>query len=148
MTIKQELLQVCNNQVTKRINDYKSEIEIIKESISSNEGSKSEEDDGGNGKLFNDLEKNVEHLNDAYKTQENLKLVKTNIESPSVILGSIVKTNTTNFYIAISIGKITVNNEDYFAISLSSPIGQLLKNKTVGETIEFNQNKYTIKAIL
>ena len=148
MTTKQQLLQVCNNNVAKRINDYRAEIEIIKESISSNESSNSEEDDGGNGKLFNDLEKNVEHLNDAYKAQDYLKTIKTNIESKSVVLGSIVKTDTVNFYIASSIGKIIVDDVDYFAISLHSPIGLLLKNKTVGDTVEFNTTKYTIKSIL
>lgn len=64
------------------------------------------------------------------------------------MLGSIVKTNQMTFYIATSIGKIELDNETYYAISLSSPIGQLLKNKTVDTSFEFNQNKYTITEII
>jgi len=37
MTTKQRLLQICNERVDKRINDYKEEITLIKESIESND---------------------------------------------------------------------------------------------------------------
>jgi len=148
MTTKQKLLQKCNEYVDKRIADYKNEIQLIKESIASNDQGNSEDDDSGNGKLFNDLEKNMEHLNDATKTKEHLKLIKTNIDSTDAILGSIVKTDIMNFYISTSIGKIDIDDESYFAISLSSPIGQLLKNKSEKDTFEFNQKKYRITEII
>ena len=144
MTTKQHLLQICNEHVEERIKDYKNEIELIKEAIESNDKSNSEDDDSGNGKLMNDLEKNIGHLNDARKTQEYLKLVKTNIVSKTVALGSLVKTNSLQFFIAISLGKIELNKDTYYAISLQSPIGQLLKHKTVGDSFEFNGTKYTI----
>ena len=148
MTTKQRLLEVCNAYVDKRINDYKSEINLIKESIASNDQNSDEDDDSGNGKLFNDLEKNMVHLNDANKTKEHLKHIKTNIESSDVILGSIVKTESMNFYMSTSIGKIELDSEVYYAISSNSPIGKLLMNKTVNETFEFNQKKFTIKEII
>lgn len=148
MTTKQKLLEKCNEYVDKRINDYKNEIQLIKESIASNDQGNSEDDDSGNGKLFNDLEKNMEFLNDATKTKDHLKLIKTNIDSSDAILGSIVKTNIMNFYISTSIGKLDIDDETYFAISLNSPIGQLLKNKTVEDTFEFNQKKYQITEII
>jgi len=148
MTTKQKLLQICNEYVDKRINDYKNEIQLIKDAIASNDQKDSDDNDSGNGKLFNDLEKNMEHLNDATKTKEHLKLVKTNIESNEAVLGSIVKTDVMNFYIATSIGKIDLEAETYYAISFNSPIGQLLKNKTVGNVFEFNQKTYKIQEII
>ncbi len=148
MTTKQRLLQKCNEYVDKRIADYKNEIQLIKESIASNDQGNSEDDDSGNGKLFNDLEKNMEHLNDATKTKEHLKLIKTNIDSTDAILGSIVKTDIMNFYISTSIGKIEIDDETYFAISLNSPIGQLLKNKCEKDVFEFNQKKYRITEVI
>lgn len=148
MTTKQKLLQKCNEYVDKRILDYKNEIQLIKESIASNDQGNSEDDDSGNGKLFNDLEKNMEFLNDATKTKDHLKLIKTNIDSTDAILGSIVKTNIMNFYISTSIGKIEIDDETYFAISLSSPIGQLVKNKREKEVFEFNQKKYLIEEVI
>ena len=97
MTTKQKLLQICNERVEKRINDYKEEINLIKDSIESNDKGNSEGDDSGSGKLLNDLEKNMGYLNDAKKTKEYLSNIKTNVESTDAILGSIVKTNIMNF---------------------------------------------------
>lgn len=148
MTTKQRLWQVCNERVDKRINDYKEEINLIKDSIASNDKGNSEGDDSGSGKLLNDLEKNMAHLNDAKNTKDYLSNIKTNVESRDVVLGSIVKTNMMNFYISTSIGKIDIDDETYYAISVNSPIGQLLKNKTVNERFEFNQNKYIITEII
>ncbi|HMR15362.1 hypothetical protein [Mariniflexile maritimum] len=148
MTTKQKLLQICNERVDKRINDYKEEVNLIKESIASSDKSSSEDDDAGHGKLLNDLEKNMAYLNDAKKTKEYLSTIKTNIDSKDAMLGSIVKTNIMNFYIATSIGKIELDDAVFYAISVNSPIGQLLINKTVNAQFEFNQNKYIISEII
>jgi len=148
MTTKQRLLQICNESVDKRINDYKEEITLIKESIESNDKGSSEDDDSGSGKLLNDLEKNMAHLNDAKKTKDYLSNIKTNVESTEAMLGSIVKTNIMNFYISTSIGKIDLEDATYYAISVNSPIGQLLINKPVNTSFEFNQNKYVITEII
>ncbi|WP_372754964.1 hypothetical protein [Mariniflexile sp.] len=148
MTTKQRLLQICNERVDKRLNDYKEEINLIKESIDSNDKGNSEGDDSGSGKLLNDLEKNMSYLNDAKKTKDYLSNIKTNVESKEVMLGSIVKTNVMNFYIATSIGKIELDDQVFYAISVNSPIGQLLINKPVNTSFEFNQNKYVITEII
>jgi transcription elongation GreA/GreB family factor len=148
MTTKQQLLQICNERVDKRIQDYKEEIHLIKESIESNDKGNSEDDDAGNGKLLNDLEKNMAYLNDALKAKEHLKQIKTNVNSTEAVLGSVVKTDSMSFYLATSIGKIELENKEYFAISLSSPIGQLLKNKKQNDRFEFNQTKYVITEII
>lgn len=148
MTTKQRLLQICNERVDKRINDYKEEINLIKDSIESNDKGNSEGDDSGSGKLLNDLEKNMGYLNDAKKTKEYLSNIKTNVESKDAVLGSIVKTNIMNFYISTSIGKIELEDETFYAISVNSPIGQLLINKSVNASFEFNQNKYVVSEII
>ena len=148
MKTKQLLLQICNEHVDKRITDYKNEIDLIKDSIASNDKANTEDDDGGNGKLFNDLEKNIEYLNNARKTKDYLKLIKTNIDFKDVVLGSIVKTDNIHFYISISISKIDLDGDSYYAISLQSPIGQLLKNKTVNSRFVFNDKTYLITEII
>lgn len=147
MTIKEQLLAVCYNYANKRIASYKGEIETIKDSIENNDKGNDEDDDSGNGKLYNDLEKNAQHLNEAIKTLETLKLINPKSSHTSVVLGSIVKTNTATFFISISIGALELESVTYYGISLLSPIGLLLKNKVVGDTIEFNGNKHTILEI-
>ena len=148
MSIKQELLQVCMDYVNKRISNYKLEMDTIKESIENNDKGSSEDDDSGNGRLLNDLEKNAQHLNDATKMLEILKQINPKIQNESGTLGSIVYTQTNTFFLSVSVGKIELENSSYFAISLQSPIGMLLKNKTKGDQINFNGTLYTITNII
>ncbi|OMP30725.1 hypothetical protein [Mangrovimonas sp. DI 80] len=147
MNLKHELLSACLEHVNKRIVSYKNEIELIKEAIESNDKGGDDEDDSGSGKLFDDLEKNSQHMADASKALETLKLINPNLKHDSVVLGSLVTTNTATFYMATSIGKIDVNNSPYLVISLNSPIGALLKNKVAGDSVTFNNTTYTIKSI-
>jgi len=148
MNLKEQLLQACYSYVNKRIASYKDEIETIKESIESNDKSNDEGDDSGNGKLYNDLELNAQYLSDATKMLDTLKLINSKTVNTHVALGSLVRTTSNNYYISISVGKIEIDNEIYFGISLLSPIGQLLKNKTVGESIIFNNTTITITEII
>ena len=65
-----------------------------------------------------------------------------------VALGSLVKTTVSNYFIGVSVGEITIENETFYAISLSTPIGQLLVSKGVGDDIQFRMQKFTITDIL
>lgn len=138
MSEKELLLQACLKFVNKRIASYKDEMDTIKESIDANDKSNDMGDDSGNGKLFNDLEKNAQHLSDANKTLDTLKLINPKKSFDSIALGSIVKTTQNIFFISISIGEIETETNTYLGISLLTPIGQLLKGKSVGNTIAFN----------
>ncbi|GGG48128.1 transcription elongation factor [Bizionia arctica] len=147
MNLKEQLLQACYGYVNKRIASYKGEIETIKESIDSNDKSNNEGDDSGSGKLFNDLELNAQYLNDANKMLDTLKMINSKTVNTDVVLGSLVKTTSNNFFMSISMGKIDIEDVTYFGISLNAPIGQLLKNKVVGDAITFNENTFTITEI-
>lgn len=148
MKIKSDVLQACYDYANKRIANYKNEIETIKESIESNDKSGDDDDDSGNGKLFNDLEKNSQHLTDAQKMLDSLKAISPNMVSEKIVLGSLVQTTSNNFFISISAGKIDLDEMSVFAISLGSPIGLLLKNKTKGDQVEFNGNIFTITEVI
>ena len=148
MKIKTELLQACLEYANKRIDNYKNELSTIKQSIESNDKGGDDDDDSGNGKLFNDLEKNSQHLNDAQKMLDSIKAISPNVVSEHVVLGSFVKTTTNHFFISISAGKIDLDNLSVFAISPSSPIGTLLINKRKGDVVQFNNNSFTITEVI
>lgn len=147
MTTKKLLLQACKDNVEKRITDYKNEIALLNEAIENND-KESEGEDSGNGKLLNDLEKNAGYLNEVLKTREFLAQINPNSVNTTAAIGSIVKTETIIFYLSTSVGKIEINDETYYAISLQSPIGQLLKGKSERDTFKFNDKNYTILEIL
>ncbi len=72
-----------------------------------------------------------------------LILDKIDIEKTSniICLGSLIITNKANYFLAISTGKIKVNNRVYFAVSTSAPVGKQLLGKKVGDTICLDGSK-------
>lgn len=86
-------------------------------------------------------------LKDA-RTMEGM-LTRINIEPTYAHIqnGSIAVTNHGIFFFAIAIGKVQVDQKDYFVISISSPLGQNFKDKRVGEKVNFNGKVYQIKEV-
>ena len=76
---------------------------------------------------------------------KSIDLVKT---SRKVDHGSMVYTDKGIFFIAIGLGKLTVNEENIFAISLASPIGMVMKYKLEYHTFNFRNIQYKITKIL
>ena len=70
---------------------------------------------------------------------------KTNL---SITLGSLIKTNHGWLYISIPLGNLTINEIQIMVVSLVSPIGQILQNKKVGESVQFNGKKWEILNVL
>tara|TARA_R110001592_G_scaffold278621_1_gene545902 strand:- start:1442 stop:1888 length:447 start_codon:yes stop_codon:yes gene_type:complete len=148
MKIKTQLIELCQRYADKRVLGYKNEIELIKESIENNDKVSNEEDDSGNSKLLDDLEKNMTYLHDANKMREQLKLVRPNLVSDVAVLGSLIKTDSMTFFIALSIGKVEIEDAEYYIISLASPLGQLLKHRKKGDQFKFHEKSYLIEEVL
>ena len=61
--------------------------------------------------------------------------------------GSLITTNKGVFFIAIGIGKLQIRSNNYFIISLLSPIGSAMKGLSKNEKFTFRGIKYSIKNI-
>jgi len=86
-------------------------------------------------------------LAQALETKGKLLSIKFDKEYTKVQSGSLVVTDKGSYFVAIGIGKVTIEGSRYFCISPDSPIGRLLIGKTVGEVITFNGNDLIIKEI-
>ena len=64
-----------------------------------------------------------------------LELMKVSTESDDFIkCGSFVVTTCGRFYLSVSLGKLSYEDKEFFAVSLQSPIGQVLLGKTKNDT--------------
>lgn len=59
-------------------------------------------------------------------------------EHAHVRKGSLVITTRGKYFLAVGLGKVTVDGMVYFCVSTQSPIGKALLHRAVGETISFN----------
>lgn len=136
--LKSGLLSFCFDYINKKLEVLEDELRLAQDST--NDQSKSSVGDKHEtGRAMAQLEQ--EKLSSQFLELEKQKQILTKI-NPEVInqnigLGSLVKTNKGSFFLAIAIGKVTLNNSDFFVISLSSPIGQALFNHQ-GNKVNFN----------
>ena len=64
-----------------------------------------------------------------------------------VALGSVVKANETYFFVCAALPKITVDNNDIFALSTQSPLGTKLMGNKVDSEFQMNATKYIIQSV-
>ena len=62
-------------------------------------------------------------------------------------MGSLIETNNGNYYISIGWGRIQIENENYFVVSLGSPIGRMLQYQKKGSRFKFRNIDYSILKI-
>ena len=62
--------------------------------------------------------------------------------------GSLIKTTDCYFYISAALGKINIEGEVVYAISIKSPLGNLFLGKKVKDSVSFNNTNYTILELL
>ena len=148
-SIKTALLQRCLTFADDKIASLQL---ILKETqqAANNETKSSAGDKHETGRAMAQLEteKLTAQLSEALNIKQNLTQINPTITSNMVVLGSVVYTNNGNFYIVASIGKVAVENQLFFAISPTSPIGKLLLTKKAKETFSLNGNDFTILAII
>jgi chorismate mutase len=61
--------------------------------------------------------------------------------------GAIVITNTQKLFISVGVGKMEINNDIFYAVSINSPIAQALIGKKINEKYMINGKEFTIQEI-
>jgi transcription elongation GreA/GreB family factor len=149
LSIKDQLYLKCQEHVEQRISNLQEMINTTQEAA--NDATKSSAGDKyetTRSMMHLENEQNAIQLNEALKLRKTLDMLSKVKKADMVQPGSLVYTSSGIYYIAVSIGKITLKKEDYFAISLASPLGQQLAQKKIGDSIDFNKKKIVIKDIL
>ena len=95
-----------------------------------------------------ELENLERQLSKAESLLKELLQVNIALETDRVTTGSLVFTSQQNYFIAVGVGKVIVDSETYYAISLASPVGQLLKDKKVGDNVMFMGKEFIVQDIL
>jgi len=146
--IKNKLLEKLHAQLDTQIETAQAAINSAKES-KNNETKSSAGDKFETGRAMMQIEqeKNELQLSKTFQLKNLLQQIDIEKETETVGFGSLVTTNRGKYFIAIGIGKIKIENEIYFVISLDSPVGKLLLGKRVGEEIEFRGQRFLVEGI-
>jgi transcription elongation GreA/GreB family factor len=147
--IKEKLFFHCENYIQKRKNlleQRKNELQLaLTYETKSSAGDKHET---GRAMIQIEREKLGNQLLLLEKEFQKLRSLKNHYNTGIVSLGSVVRTDKENFYIALAAGPCDIEIHTYYCISPTSPIGKLLLGKKVKEHINFNSKISTITEIL
>lgn len=146
---KIQLHQQCILLVNKKVSELESLLQDAQESAN-NETKSSAGDKHETARAMAQLEteKLSTQLNDALKLKDLLHQINPEKTSAKVELGSLVKTNKGYFYIAVSLGKLSIEGIEIFVISPIAPIGKLLLTKKEKESFSFNGVQYIIEGVI
>lgn len=144
--IKEALYSHCLEYVNVRLQNIQTAMREAKESA--NDDSKSSAGDKhetGRSMAQLEQEKLSLQLLETEKLQLALSAIDSGKTSSVIAAGNVIITDNGNYFIAISAGKVLINNEFYFLISPASPIGRgFIQNKNSTALI-FNNQKYNVK---
>ena len=148
MNLKAALFQRCQEEVNNRMNTIQEIILSNQNALQSEtKSSAGDKHETGRAMLQLEMEKAGQQLAGVIQMQELLSKIDVSKRSNIAHLGSVVFTSKANYFLAISSGKLTVLDNEFFAISVASPIGKLLLGKKENDTISFNGESIKIQEI-
>ena len=147
--LKSELLQLCQESLDIRLNSVTNTINDLQQSLQSEtKSSAGDKHETGRAMVQLEREKAGHQLAEIQKIQITLSKINAEYSAKNIGLGSIIFTTKANYFIAISSGELTFEKGSFYAISPSTPIGQLLLGKTTGDTITFRDNNFDILTVI
>jgi len=147
--LKKELYRQCVIYAQKRAEAAKEALDDAQAaSIDDTKSSAGDKYETTREMMQQETDRNLAQLNEANKLKVALSTIGTAGSKEVVEPGSVVITDNGKFYLAISAGVLTVNDEEYYAVSPASPIGIKLKGLQSGNKFILNEKSYLIKQVI
>lgn len=146
--IKELLHHYCARLVEERIARIQQEIALHQ--AAANEETKNSAGDKyetGRAMAQLEIERDLVQLKEAEKLWSSLHRIGRGNTGEVIVPGSLVATSKGVFFIAVSIGAVTIEQREYFILSPDSPIGKLLLGKKTGEKIVWRNDTYVILGV-
>lgn len=140
---KEEIFNKCLEIHMEKIKHLETAMEESEKSAFSY-GQQSDAFDSHRMQLIGNRDMYAQQLQTEMETLETLHKIDLSIHHQTVGFGSVVITDNQKVFVAIGAGKITIENDTYYAISLQVPFYQSMKGLKKGDEFEFRGNKIKI----
>jgi len=145
LEIKKELYKACEAFIAeKRLNVKTIMVSNQKALENESKSSAGDKHETGRAMLHLEMEKASQQIAVVSAMQEVLEKIDFSNTTGQVRLGSLIISSRGNYYLSISAGLIKIGLVEYFAVSTSSPMGNLLLGKKIGSVIKLAEKHITI----
>lgn len=149
MSLKQELYTKCLDFVNQRLQTVQETILSNQKALQSEtKSSAGDKHETGRAMLQLEMEKAGQQLQGIQLMKETLARINPIQTNTIASLGSIVYTSQATYFLSISAGQLVVENKEYFAISISSPIGKLLLGKKKDDIFTFKAKQIVFEKVV
>ncbi len=146
---KQDIIQACKDHLNKKINDLNGIMnELAEAGNADTKSSAGDKHETSRAMVQLEQEKTGNQLKEAEEHLKEFERIDFSKISKIITQSSLVETNRGLFFIAASIGKITVDAKTVFVISAKSPLAIALAGKKEKDTVVFNGVSYSIISVL
>ena len=146
--LKEQLYSLCHQYIVSSAKAINQKIAEAQEAANSEDKSSAgDKYETGREMMQQVADRGQAQLNEANKLMVALSTIPFNTTHSKADAGSLVSTNYGKFYIAISAGTLSIDPQNYFAVSPASPIGIKLSGKTTGDEFDLNGRAYRIESV-
>jgi transcription elongation GreA/GreB family factor len=148
VSLKADLFAECERMLVEKAENYReimsSASEAAKNETKSSAGDKHET---ARAMLHIEQAKANTHLKETNEILRALRSIPVVLNEKKVLPGSVIITDKGCFYLAVSAGKIVLDDVEYVTISTAAPIGMKFLGRAVGTTVTINNVTYLIKEV-
>ncbi len=138
LEVKRQLLQLCVQMQQDRVDHARKAMEEAQQSANQEERSTAgDKYDTSRAMSHNVRDMNARQLQEALRELALLGQLNPAAGTAEVRLGSLVRTSSGNYFVAVSGGPFQVAGQTYFAVSTAAPLGRELLGKKAGDTFPF-----------
>lgn len=142
---------ICNELIFSQKQKIKS-LELLINSTtesrdSANKSSAGDKHETSRAKIQTEIDNYSRQLDLALNNLHIIEKVDSSKNNNIATQGSLITTDKGVFFISIGIGKLQIRSNNYFIISLLSPIGSVIKGLSKNEKFTFRGIKYSVKNI-
>ncbi len=142
---KRQILENLKEAVRSKIQEAEMELDSIFQSkMHETKSSAGDKYETGMAMLQIEEQKAAVQLSKAKSTGQVLSRIDGEELHTEGQLGSLIETSQGTYFLAIPFGKLEIEKKEIFVLSITSPIGQLLFGKKVGEEFIFQGNRIHI----
>lgn len=134
---KSSLLDIIKSKLSEKINNLEKLIAATRASSNDTKSSMGDKYETGREMLQQEINNLQIQLNEVLKQQDFLKTVLPK-QSDKAEKGAIVKTEKGLFFISVSLGEITCENQKIICISPESPLAKAMYGKQENESFSLN----------
>lgn len=146
--MRKALFKACRSYVDQRVQRILKSISDLEESLlNESKSSAGDKYETGREMINMEYEKLSNQLQEFRKLEATITMAERNAPNGIIELGSVVRTNGANYFIAIPAGEIISGDEKFYAIGTNAPIAIALIGKKEGDEMNFNNKTSRILSI-